>query len=159
MSWWMVVVTNWLTWYQGCLKEVFCVCSCTSCTPRSFSHGGKQTLQLLSGNARFCSFWIISNAVIHFNMNYFLKLIPIVARWLVWSLVLSFPTSCSHIGGEGGRRVWPPLPLCHWQLVSRADSIFSSCRRQSNWVLLLSSNKSPHYRTVGVSSWTILNIV
>ena len=23
MSWWMVVVANWLTWCQGCLREVF----------------------------------------------------------------------------------------------------------------------------------------
>ena len=37
MSWWMVVVANWLTWCQGCLMEVFWARSCSSCTLQSFS--------------------------------------------------------------------------------------------------------------------------
>ena len=37
MSWWMVLVANWLTWCQGCLREVLWARSCTSCTLRSLS--------------------------------------------------------------------------------------------------------------------------
>ena len=37
MSWWMVVVANWLTWCQECLREVFWALSCSSCTLQSFS--------------------------------------------------------------------------------------------------------------------------
>ena len=37
MSWWMVVVVNWLTLCQGCLREVFWARSCSSCSLRSFS--------------------------------------------------------------------------------------------------------------------------
>ena len=37
MSWWMVVVANWLTWREGCLREVFWARSCSSCTLQSFS--------------------------------------------------------------------------------------------------------------------------
>ena len=37
MPWWMVVVANWLIWCQGCLREVFWACSCSSCTLQSFS--------------------------------------------------------------------------------------------------------------------------
>ena len=33
MSWW----GNWLMWYQECLRDMFWVRSCPSCTPRSFS--------------------------------------------------------------------------------------------------------------------------
>ena len=32
MSWWMVVVANWLTWCQGCPREVFWARSCSFCT-------------------------------------------------------------------------------------------------------------------------------
>ena len=35
MSWWMVVIANWLKWRQGCLREVFWGHSCSSCTPWS----------------------------------------------------------------------------------------------------------------------------
>ena len=37
MSWSMVVTANWLTWCQGCLREVFWTRSCSSCTRQSFS--------------------------------------------------------------------------------------------------------------------------
>ena len=37
MSWWMVVVANGLTWFQGCLREVFWTRSCSYCTLQSFS--------------------------------------------------------------------------------------------------------------------------
>ena len=37
MSWCMVVVANWLTWCQGCPREVFWALSCSSCTLQSFS--------------------------------------------------------------------------------------------------------------------------
>ena len=46
MSWWMVVVANWLTWCQGCLREVFWARSCSSCTLRAFLYSGKQALRL-----------------------------------------------------------------------------------------------------------------
>ena len=35
MSWWMVVVANWLTWCQGCLREEFLAGCCSSCILQS----------------------------------------------------------------------------------------------------------------------------
>ena len=37
MSWWMVVVANWLTWCQGCLREGFWASSCLLYTAELFS--------------------------------------------------------------------------------------------------------------------------
>ena len=71
--------------------------------------------------ALFCFFFIISNAVIHFNFNYCLKMIPIVARWLVdWFGVLCSVTIVllSYWLREVG--VFDPAaPHCQWRLVKR----------------------------------------
>ena len=46
MSRWMIVGAKWLMWFQVCLREVFWVCCCISCTLRSIFYSGKQALRL-----------------------------------------------------------------------------------------------------------------
>ena len=69
--------------------------------------------------AFFCSFWIISNTVIYFNLNWCFKMTPIFTRWLVeWFRVLySVFRRAALLLFEGERGLFDPSPP-HWQLVN-----------------------------------------
>ena len=92
----------------------------------------------------FCYFWIISNRVIHFNLNYNFKMIPIVTRWFVCSFVLSFLSCCSLIGR--GREAYLTLNRC-----------WSCCTSVPRWCSLpfYLHNRDP---TLLIDNWSIHSV-
>ena len=44
---WMVIRANWLMWCQECLRELFWVYSCSTCTPWSFSLYWKESFVVM----------------------------------------------------------------------------------------------------------------
>ena len=99
-------------------------------------------------------FWIISNTVINFNLNYGFKMTLNVARWLMIGLEFCTRFSVMLISYWLRERGFFDPAMPHWQLVNSLGrhipySLLDG--RQANCVLLLLL----HYCTVGVSNYTI----
>ena len=88
-------------------------------------------LSMFVREAALCLFKIISNTLIHLNLNRCYIMTLIVTRWLVdCFFVFGFPSCCFPIGWGIERHIWyrnpRPPPLTTGQLTQSAHSRFSS---------------------------------